>query len=105
MSKLLSWRTPLAGYPPGWLTPLAGYPPPPCHGWLRRSAFALTKRTWFFLFFWGGKKAETEKLFLPWCLCYSVTAVHQLQLNISLHGTPARVHVTEVDENPKEVSF
>ena len=34
---------PLAGWLAGWLTP------PPRDGWLGRSAFALTKRTWFFL--------------------------------------------------------
>lgn len=32
-----------------------------------------------------------------------VKAVHEFQLNISLNGTPARVHVTEVDDNPSEV--
>ncbi len=41
MSELLSWRTPLAGWPPlapGWL-------PPPRDRWLGRSVSALTKCT------------------------------------------------------------
>ncbi len=34
---------------------------------------------------------------------YRVTAVHEFQLNISLDGCPARVHITEITDQLEEV--